>query len=57
MKMHSKVGSTMIFQKHVVYNCKLSYILKLICTIQLLLQTPVGSHNRISVIWNKDTSA
>ena len=45
MIMHNKVGFIMILENYDVYNCKLSYILKLICTMQLLLLVFVGSHN------------
>ena len=55
MIMYNKVGFIMILEKHDVYNCKLSYILKLICTIQLFLRVFVDSHNRISIILNKGT--
>ena len=55
MIMYNKVGFIMILEKQDVYNCKLSYILKFICTIQLLLLVFVDSHNRISIILNKVT--
>ena len=44
-----------VLNKAIIYNPELSYILKLICTIQLLLLVPVGNHNRISIILRKDT--
>ena len=53
--MHNKVGFTMISVIHDAYNSELIYILKLICTIQLLLLVSVGNHNRISIILKKDT--
>ena len=55
MIMYNKVGFIIILEKHDVYNCKLSYILKFICTIQLLLLVFVDSYNRISIILNKGT--
>ena len=53
MIMH-KVGLIMVIEKHDVYNCELSYILKLICTIQLLLLVSVGN-DIIPMILKKDT--
>ena len=53
--MNNKVAFIMILVKHDLYNCELSYILKLICTIQLLLLVSVGNHTRISIILKKDT--
>ena len=55
MIMHNKVGFIMNLENYDAYNCELSYILKLICTIQLLLLVFVGSNNRISIILKKGT--
>ena len=52
--MHNKVGFIMILENYDVYNCEVSYVLKLICTMQLLLLVFVGSHKGISIILKKE---